>query len=208
MTTPQGAAPPATGGGLNKKLGPLPVWMWALGGGGVLAAVLYLRSKNKSSSSSSSSSSNCPNGYVDPDTGECIVNGVDTTQLAIVPEPTPTGTQATTTPNAPSNNSTYTVKAGDTWASIAKALGTTPQDLFQYQFSATATTSAALRTKLAQNGPNSIIAGNVLSYPTNGTYPTYQGFQQVTGNNFWPGPESQNKTGSKGKTYPPSRKAS
>lgn len=34
------------GGGLTKKLGPLPVWLWAVGAGGLLGGIWFLRSKN------------------------------------------------------------------------------------------------------------------------------------------------------------------
>lgn len=191
-------SPPSGSKGMNSKLGPLPVWMWALGAGGLVAAIYYMRSKNKAATKTTASGGGCcTDGSVSSD-GTCADGNapsqtncaqVSQTQLAIVPEPEPTGTSAPPTPVTPTthtNTKWYTVQKGDTFASIAKKLGTTPQDLFQYQFSDASLASPALKVKLAQDGPNSIIPGNALSYPSNGTYPTYQGFKQSSSANFWP----------------------
>ena len=53
---------------LKKKLGPLPVWGWALLGAGGLGLVYYLRSKSSSSTTAGTTSTVDPN-TIDPSTG-------------------------------------------------------------------------------------------------------------------------------------------
>ena len=187
-------APSKAGGGtgLNKRLGPLPLWMWALIGGGGIAAVLYIRSKGKQTPASSQE---CPSGQLDAN-GDCV-SSIDQTQLAIVPVPTPAGTPAPTPANPSAGVSGYVVKKGDTWGKIARKLGTTPQDLFYYQFSDAGQhkNTQQFRTKIAEFGPNSIIAGNLIAYPSNGVYPQYTpGFKYHTSkDSFWIGGKDKTK---------------
>lgn len=177
--------------GINKKIGPLPLWTWALVGGGALAVFLYWRGKGKSSAGTAS---DCPSGTLDAN-GNCV-NQVDQTQLAIVPVPTPTGTTAPPPAGTP-GVSAYTVKPGDTWGSIARKLGTTPQDLFYYQFSHAGVerNSQAFRTMIAEFGPNSIHSGNIIAYPSNGVYPQITpGFNyHTTSEHFWNGGKDKTK---------------
>ena len=62
------------GAGLTKKLGPLPVWAWALGGGALIGGVFYLRRKanggNASTTSNASTAGGSSNLCVDPTTGQ------------------------------------------------------------------------------------------------------------------------------------------
>jgi hypothetical protein len=222
MTTPP---PPANSGGMNKKIGPLPVWMWAVIGGGGLAAFMYLRSKN-SKSATSSGAATCATGVTDSQGNCCESGSVDSSgacapvpanTIAIVPEPEPTGTTAT----APTSTSTtsqptdcsYTVKAGNTWSSIAKTLGMTPQNLFVYQFSSASGITQQLREQLAEYGPNNGVGvGNVIHYPcqnagswTPVTGGTPQSFTKVTNYtsgsaSFWPAPLGKNSTAAKEKS--------
>ena len=65
---------------LEKKLGPLPVWGWALLGGGTLGVVYYIRSRSSSSSTTAASTVD-PN-TIDPATGipwsqEAATNAAD-----------------------------------------------------------------------------------------------------------------------------------
>lgn len=188
-------APPKAGGGtgINKRLGPLPLWMWAVLAGGGVAAILYIRGKGKQSPASQQE---CPSGQLDAN-GDCV-SSIDQTQLAIVPVQVPGGTTAPAPTKDPSAGvSSYIVKKGDTWGKIARRLGTTPQDLFYYQFSDAGVhkNTQAFRTKIAEFGPGSIIAGNMIAYPSNGVYPQYTpGFKfHTSSEHFWIGGKDKTK---------------
>lgn len=169
------------------------MWAWALVAGGGIAAFLWWRGKN--AAPKTGSDTGCPSGQVDSN-GNCVEQP-DQQSIAIVPVPTPGGTTGGTTgPTGTPGVSSYVVKHGDTWASIAKRLHTTPQDLYYFQFSSAGVTknSQAFRIKIAEHGPNSIASGNIIAYPTSGTYPKYAGFTYWTNSShFWQGGKDKSK---------------
>lgn len=69
---------------LKKKLGPLPVWAWALLGFG-LFAILYYEHEKSSSSSSSSIAANAGLNQVDPETGMTYAQEAALSQQGIDP---------------------------------------------------------------------------------------------------------------------------
>lgn len=75
------------GGGLKKKLGPLPVWGWIIGGAGVLGVFYYLHKSSSSTTASTTPTATSlgDGGVVDPGAGGGGDSGaapVDTTGLA------------------------------------------------------------------------------------------------------------------------------
>ncbi len=76
VTAPRAAPTARAGGGfsLTKKVGPLPVWGWALGGGALAGGVLYFRKKanggTASTTSNASTAGGSSNTCVDPATGQ------------------------------------------------------------------------------------------------------------------------------------------
>lgn len=141
---PAGARPSGGGTGLNKKWGPLPIWVYAVAVIGLLWAYEKYRSNQSAASSSTSSTSGSAEpstgtGYtiiennLPPTSGTTSGGGVTTSPPGTGTSPPTTGSTGAPKNAVPALNSVsyviYKALPTDTWASIAKKYYLTPATL-------------------------------------------------------------------------------
>ena len=162
---------------LKQKMGPMPVWVWALLGTAALALVLIRKKsttnadttgaaadQTNSNLSSASELANLFNvaGLMPYQGGDVYVN---TTSTAASPPTKTTGPVTVPMPKAPAPVATYTVKKGDTMATIAKKYGVTSTTLWKYNtFPGVRSPGAAATMKVRQTD-NKLIPGETVVIP-------------------------------------------
>lgn len=151
MSTPAPPAPRSSGGGLGRKIGPLPLWGWAAIIGVLVLIYAYYKKSNSATSSTAqtAATNNTPGGvdsslvpqfinqtYVNgqppaaPSINNITANSNDTNSNNTAP------VNVNTAPVAPKPTPTssvkyvkYTVKAGDTLQSLSKKYGVTVEQI-------------------------------------------------------------------------------
>lgn len=182
-------------GTLKSKIGPMPVWVWALLG--TIALALFLIKKKKSSSDTSQAAADQTNsdlgsaaelanmfnvaGLMPYQGGDVYINTTTTQNPPPTPgKPTPVTLPGSTSghpvvnpPKGPVNPSSskpqaiVTVQKNDTISSIAKRYGFTWQEVYKYNTTPGVRTASAIKT-LKSRGPNKIYSGEKLYIPPKG----------------------------------------
>lgn len=153
MSTPQPGEGRSSGGGIGRKIGPLPLWGWAVIVGVLVLVYAYYKKSKSTTAAASTTAANSPGG-VDASLVPQFINqtydnstpppapnitvtnnippappDVETPPPTLTPPTPKPPTPRTVTPFEPIFNSKYTVKKGQTLQQVATQFGITREQL-------------------------------------------------------------------------------